>query len=49
MLKQDERLLKEEVEKMHSLQIPLTGASVNLKQLLLIQLKEGKSAELYCF
>lgn len=48
MLKQDERF-KEEVEKMHSIQIPLTEASVNHKQLLLIQLKEGKSAELYCF
>lgn len=48
-LKEDKRLLKQEVEKEHSLQNPLTGASANLKQSFLMQLKEGRSVEPYRF
>lgn len=48
-LKEDKRLLKQEVEKEHSIQNPLTGASANLKQSFLMQLKEGKSVEPYRF
>lgn len=34
---------------MHCIQNPLAGASANLKQSFLMQLKEGKSAELNGF